>query len=292
MKETDFKNISSALEDSIDKIEDMYGSRRIPGIPSGFDIIDARLMGWQDTDLIVIGGRPAMGKTSFAIKIARNAAVLGFPVLFRSIEMSRQRIMFRIIADMARVDSQRLRSGNINPEDWSRIHDAAGIINESDSPLFINDKPEETIKYLQNSIVSFHEKYGRCLVVIDNLQYIEGSNSERKDIETGTVTRGLKLIANELCIPIVVTSHLNRKLEERSDKRPQITDLRGSGEIEQDADIIAFLYRDEIYNRDENNPNKGTAEFIIAKNRNGSTGVVPLKFLPQFATFENYRSSP
>lgn len=286
MEETDCKNISSVVDECLDKVEETQGNKYGSMIPSCFDVIDARLMGWQDNELIVIGGRPAMGKSSFAIKIARNAAERGFPVLFRSIEMSRQHITFRILADVAKVDSQSLRSGVLTPDQWSYVTDAAGSIN--DLPLFINDKPEETIESLQNSIISFHEKHGRCLVIIDNLQYIEGSNSERKDIEIGTVTRGLKLIANELCIPIVVTSHLNRKLEERSDKRPQITDLRGSGEIEQDADIIAFLYRDEVYNRDENNPNKGTAEFIIAKNRNGSTGVVPLKFLPQFATFENY----
>ena len=294
MKETDFKSISLIAEESIDKLEEMQGNRYGSGIPSGFDIIDNNFSGWQDNELIVIGGRPAMGKTSFAIKIARNAAERGFPVLFRSIEMSRQHIMFRIISDMADVDSRRLIDGVLTTEHWSRITEAAGVIN--DLPFFINDKPDETIESLKNSIISFHEKHGHCLIIIDNLQYIDGTNSERKDIEIGTVTRGLKLIANELCIPIVITSHLNRKLEERSDKRPQITDLRGSGEIEQDADVIAFLYRDEVYNPGsptaDVKSNEGYAEFIVAKNRDGITGRVTLTFVPHRSTFENYKSSP
>lgn len=282
----EFNSISGEMIEDWEKRKDSGNS----GIATGLVDIDRMLCGLQDTDLIIIGARPSMGKTALAQKIATNVAMSGKPVCFRSIEMRHKRIYTRVISSLARIDSERFKTGDFNSMHWEKIIDISAKLDNL--PLFIDDTPYENIQQLQRSIKSFHREHGHCLVIIDYLQYITGIKSERADLEIGTITRGLKQVANELYIPIVLLAQLNRKVEERNDKRPIKSDLRGSGEIEQDADVIAFLYRDEVYNPNgtlkNGRSNIGYAEFIISKNRDGQTATVPLTFLPQFATFENY----
>lgn len=186
----------------------------------------------------------------------------------------------------ARVDSSRIRSGFLNPDDWSRITDAAGSLSEA--PIYIDDSPDISATSIRTKSRRLKMDKDLGLVIIDYLQLMRGShNTERRDLEISEISRSLKLLAKELNVPVLALSQLNRKLEERSDKRPQLSDLRESGALEQDADMVAFIYRDEVYNKDENNPNKGTAEVILAKQRNGPTGTVPLTFLGAYTRFEN-----
>lgn len=255
----------------------------VTGIPTGLTDIDRVLGGLQSGNLIIIAGRPSMGKTAMAVKIARNAARKGFPVGFRSIEMSKEQIFTRQTSDISQVDSERFKSGDLQAHHWESIVAAVGRIHGL--PIYIDDKPTERIRQLQRSIRQFVKRHGHSLIIIDYLQYIEGLKSDRKDLEIGTVTRGLKASAREHGIPIILLAQLNRELEKRDNKRPRKSDLRGSGEIEQDADIIAFLYRDEVYN--ENTPEKGIAEFIIDKNRDGKCATVKMAWIPHRATFDN-----
>lgn len=252
------------------------------GYLTGLSDID-RAFGGLQPGLIVIGARPAMGKTALALKIAKNVAKYGVPVAFRSIEMAKEQLYTRTTADMAQVDSKRFRSGELDSSHWDRIVKAVGKIHNL--PIYIDDRPTENIRNLQRVIRQFVKRYGKGPVIIDYLQYVEGLKSDRKDLEIGTITRGLKATSKELSIPIILLAQLNRDLERRTDKRPIKADLRGSGEIEQDADIIAFLYRDEVYNEDSKD--KGTAEFIIDKFRDGKPGTIRLAWIDYRATFED-----
>jgi replicative DNA helicase len=184
------------------------------------------------------------------------------------------------------VDSSRIRSGFLNQDDWNRITDAAGRLTEA--PLFIDDSPDISATSIRTKSMRLKMDKGLGLIIVDYLQLMRGSvSNERRDLEISDISRSLKLLAKELNLPVIALSQLNRKLEERSDKRPQLSDLRESGALEQDADLVAFIYRDEVYNRDENNPNRGTAEIILAKQRNGPTGVALLAFLNSYTRFEN-----
>lgn len=192
----------------------------------------------------------------------------------------------RMLCSEARVDSSRVRSGFLNPEDWNRITEAAGTL--SDAPLFIDDSPDISTTSIRTKCRRLKMDKDLGLVIIDYLQLMRGRQStERRDLEISEISRSLKLLAKELSVPVLALSQLNRKLEERSDKRPQLSDLRESGALEQDADVVSFIYRDEVYNKDENNPERGTAEIILAKQRNGPTGVIPLTFLGAYTRFEN-----
>jgi len=243
--------------------------------------------GLQGSDLIILAARPAMGKTALALNIARNAAFESdVPVAIFSLEMSKEQLSMRMLCSEARVDSSRVRSGFLNPEDWHRITDAAGSLSEA--PIFIDDSPDISTTSIRTKCRRLKMDKNLGLVVIDYLQLMRGrQDTERRDLEISEISRSLKLLAKELNVPVLALSQLNRKLEERSDKRPQLSDLRESGALEQDADVVAFIYRDEVYNKDENNPNRGTAEVILSKQRNGPTGVVPLTFLGAYTRFEN-----
>ena len=283
-----FYPISKIIESNIDALEERQGNRAlITGVPTGFTRLDHMTSGLQGSDLIILAARPSMGKTALALNLARNAAIEGnIPVAIFSLEMSKEQLSLRMLCAEARVDSSRLRSGFLNPEDWHRITDAAGSLSEA--PLFIDDSPDISATSIRTKSRRLKMDRNLGLVIIDYVQLMKGrSANERRDLEISEISRSLKLLAKELNVPVLALSQLNRKLEERSDKRPQMSDLRESGALEQDADLIAFIYRDEVYNKEENNPNRGTAELIIAKQRNGPTGVVPLTFLNQYTRFEN-----
>ena len=283
-----FHPLSKIIESNIDALEERQGKQAlVTGVPTGFTRLDHMTSGLQGSDMIILAARPSMGKTAFALNMARNAAVDGnIPVAIFSLEMSKEQLSERMLCAEARVDSNRLRGGFLNPDDWNRITEAAGILSEA--PIFIDDSPDISATSIRTKSRRLKMDKGLGLVVIDYLQLMRSRVSlERRDLEISEISRALKLLAKELGIPVVALSQLNRKLEERADKRPQLSDLRESGALEQDADVVAFIYRDEVYHKDENNPNRGTAEIIIAKQRNGPTGLVPLTFLGQYTRFEN-----
>ncbi|KJS32137.1 MAG: DNA helicase [Desulfatitalea sp. BRH_c12] len=283
-----FHPLSKIIEDNIDALEKRQENRAlVTGITTGFTRLDNMTSGLQGSDLIILAARPAMGKTALALNLARNAAVEGnVPVAVFSLEMSKEQLSMRILCAEARVDSSRVRSGFLNPDDWNRITDAASALSEA--PIFIDDSPDISATSIRTKSRRLKLDKNLGLIIIDYLQLMRGHQSnERRDLEISEISRSLKLLAKELNVPVLALSQLNRKLEERSDKRPQLSDLRESGALEQDADVVAFIYRDEVYNKEENNPHRGTAEVILAKQRNGPTGVVPLTFLGQYTRFEN-----
>ena len=283
-----FHPLSNIIETNINALEERQGNRAlVTGVPTGFIQLDYKTSGLQSADLVILAARPSMGKTALALNIARNAAVDGnVPVAVFSLEMSKEQLSMRMLCAEARVDSSRVRGGFLNPEDWNRITDAAGVLSEA--PIYIDDSPDISATSIRTKSRRLKMDRNLGLVIIDYLQLMRGRiSSERRDLEISEISRSLKLLAKELDLPVVALSQLNRKLEERSDKRPQLSDLRESGALEQDADVVAFIYRDEVYNKEENNPNRGTAEIIIAKQRNGPTGVVPLTFLNAYTRFEN-----
>ena len=283
-----FHPISKIIESNIDALEERQGNRTVvTGVTTGFTQLDHKTSGLQGSDLIILAARPSMGKTALALNIARNAAVEGnVPVAVFSLEMSKEQLCERMLCAEARVDSSRLRGGFLNPDDWNRITEAASVLSEA--PLYIDDSPDISATSIRTKSRRLKMDKGLGLVIIDYLQLMRGrAGSERRDLEISEISRALKLLAKEINVPVVALSQLNRKLEERNDKRPKLSDLRESGALEQDADVVAFIYRDEVYNRDENNPNRGTAEIIIAKQRNGPTGDIPLTFLNSYTRFEN-----
>jgi replicative DNA helicase len=283
-----FHPLSKIIELNIDALEKRQENRAlVTGIPTGYTRLDNLTSGLQPSDLIILAARPAMGKTALALNLARNAALDGnVAVAVFSLEMSKEQLSMRMLCAEARVDSSRLRSGFLNPEDWNRITDAASVLSEA--PLFIDDSPDISATSIRTKSRRLKMDKDLGLIIVDYLQLMRGNQStERRDLEISEISRALKLLAKELNVPVLALSQLNRKLEERSDKRPQLSDLRESGALEQDADVVAFIYRDEVYNKDENNPLRGTAEVILAKQRNGPTGVVPLTFLGSYTRFEN-----
>jgi replicative DNA helicase len=283
-----FSPLGQIIESNIDALEERQGNRAlVTGVPTGFQKLDSLTSGFQNSDLIILAARPAMGKTAFALNMARNAAIEGdVPVAIFSLEMSKEQLSMRMLCTEARVDSSRIRSGFLNEEDWNRITDAATRL--STAPLFIDDSPDISTTSIRTKSMRMKLDKGLGLIIIDYLQLMRGNTqTERRDLEISDISRSLKILAKELNVPVIALSQLNRKLEERSDKRPQLSDLRESGALEQDADLVAFIYRDEVYNRDENNPSKGTAEILLAKQRNGPTGVANLAFLKSYTRFEN-----
>jgi len=284
-----FYPIGKIIESNIDVLEERQGNRAlVTGVTTGFTKFDELTAGLQKSDLVILAGRPGMGKTALALNIAKNAAVdANIPVAIFSLEMSKEQLSLRMLSSEARIDSSRLRRGFISQDDWIKITDSAGVL--SQSPIFIDDSPNITALEIRAKSRRLKMEKDIGLIVIDYLQLMKGRvSAERRDLEISEISRSLKALAKELDLPVVALSQLNRKLEERSDKRPQLSDLRESGALEQDADVVAFLYRDELYNKDENNPNKGKAELIISKQRNGPTGFAILTFLDTYTRFENY----
>jgi len=283
-----FHPISRIIEKNIDALEERQGNKAlITGVPTGFSDLDSLTSGLQPSDLLILAARPSMGKTAFALNIARNAAVdHGTPVAVFSLEMSKEQLSMRMLCSEARVDSSRLRSGFFSQEDWVRLTDAAGTL--SDAPVFIDDSPNISATEIRAKSRRLKLDKGLGLVIIDYLQLMKAPvSSERRDLEISEISRSLKALAKELDLPVLALSQLNRKLEERSDKRPQLSDLRESGALEQDADVVAFIYREEVYNKDENSPNRGTAEILLKKQRNGPTGEIKLKFFNSYTRFDN-----
>lgn len=289
-----FYEIKSLLKESFKTIEKLYESREIvTGVPTGFDEIDKLTTGFQPADLIIIAGRPSMGKTAFSLNIAQYAAIKkNIPAALFSLEMSKEQLVLRMLCSEAKVDAHRLRGGFLGEEDWPKLTRAAGILSEA--PIFIDDTPALSVLEMRAKTRRLMAEHKLGLVIVDYLQlmrgrglFARGRSSETREQEISDITRSLKSLAKELHIPVIALSQLNRRVEERQNKRPQLADLRESGAIEQDADLIAFIYRDEIYDRSDDNPNKGIAEIIIGKQRNGPVGEVKLAFLDKYTTFEN-----
>ena len=289
-----FVPLRPILNATIKVLEQRYDKKTtVTGVPSGFFKLDALTAGFQPSDLIVIAARPSMGKTALAMNAAQNAAIeFKVPVLVFSLEMSKEALVERLLCAEARVDSARLRSGYLEQRDWINLTKAASRI--SDAPIWIDDSGAPTLLEIRakarrwrSDARAFPSGEGLGLIVIDYLQLVEArkSKEDNRQREVAEISRGLKALAKELRVPIVALSQLNRGVESRADKRPLLSDLRESGAIEQDADVIAFIYRDEVYNKES--PGKGTAEIIVGKQRNGATGTVQLAFLNQYTRFEN-----
>jgi replicative DNA helicase len=285
----DFQALSKIIPDTFKKIEKLAEKKElITGVPSGYDDLDRITAGLQSSDLIILAGRPSMGKTALAMNIVQNAAIFHkIPVAVFSLEMSKEQLGMRMLCSVSRVDSQDLRTGFIRDPDWPKLARATGIL--SDAPIFIDDTPAISVLEMRAKSRRLKAEHDIGLVVVDYLQLMRGrSSAERREQEISEISRSLKAMAKELDLPVIALSQLNRSLESRPNKRPQLSDLRESGAIEQDADVICFLYRDEIYNKSEDNPKRGIAEIIIGKQRNGPTGTVELTFIDKYTTFENY----
>ncbi len=288
-KSEDFEPIVDVLMETLDRIEVASKSdSSITGISTGFIDFDRKTAGLQKTDLILIAARPSMGKTAFALNIAQYAATRGkVPTAIFSLEMSSEQLVSRMLCAESLIDSQKLRLGNLTNDEWEELARAAGILSEA--PIFIDDTPAITPTALMAKCRKLKQERGLGLIVIDYLQLMDGSRSgKRSDSqqqEVAFVSKSLKAIAKELEVPVIALSQLSRACESRQDKRPMMSDLRDSGAIEQDADMVCFLYRDEYYNPDTEKKNQ--AELIVSKHRNGSTGTVDLAWLGQYTKFAN-----
>ena len=287
-----FYPIRDIVKDSFKILERLYEKKElVTGVPSGFKDLDRMTAGFQPSDLIIVAGRPSMGKTSFCLNLAQYAAIeKKTPIAIFSLEMSKEQLGIRMLCSEAHVEGTKLRSGFLSESDWPRLTIAAG--NLSDAPIYIDDTAALTILELRAKARRLKTEHGGLgLVIVDYLQLMKGrTRVESRQQEISEISRSLKALAKELNIPVIAVSQLSRKTEERTGNRPQLSDLRESGAIEQDADLILFIYRDEVYNRSEDNPNRGKAEIIIGKQRNGPIGKIELAFLDKFTTFkELYR---
>jgi replicative DNA helicase len=283
-----FFPIKDIIKASFKTIENLYEKKQlITGVPTGFTKLDDLTSGLQPSDLIIVAGRPSMGKTALALNITQHAAIEdGIPSAIFSLEMSKEQLALRLLCSEAKVDAHRLRGGFLSETDWPKLTRAAGSLSEA--PIFIDDTPGLTVLEMRAKSRRLKAEHNLGLVVVDYLQLMRGrANSETREQEISDISRSLKALAKELRLPVIALSQLNRKVEDRGDRRPQLADLRESGAIEQDADVIIFLYRDEVYNRSEDNPHKGKAEIIIGKQRNGPTDKFELAFLDKYTCFEN-----
>jgi replicative DNA helicase len=275
------------LGDSLDHLEQLFSrGESITGLATGYVDLDEQLAGLQPSNLVVVGARPAMGKTAFALGMVAHAGIrLNKPVLLFSLEMSHLELTQRLLSSEAKVDANRMRTGKLHEADWSKIGNA--ISRMSEAPIFIDDNPNLTVMDIRARARRLKSREGLSLVVIDYLQLMTGRHgAENRQVEVSEISRGLKILARELEVPVVALSQLSRGLEQRQDKRPMLADLRESGSIEQDSDVVLFLYRDEVYTPDSTE-NRGKAEVITAKHRNGPTGVTQLAFIGHQARFDN-----
>ena len=284
------KNITDVLEATVAKIEELFQRPHdgVTGVSTGFLDLDKKTAGLQRSDLIIIAARPSMGKTTFAMNLCENAAMMQEkPVLIFSLEMPSEQIMMRMLASLSRVDQTRIRTGQLQDDDWARISSTMGLLLEKKN-IYIDDSSGLTPMELRSRARRIYREHkGLSMIMVDYLQLMRVPNiSENRTLEIAEISRSLKALAKELQIPVVALSQLNRSLEQRADKRPVNSDLRESGSIEQDADVIMFIYRDEVYN--EASEHKGIAEIILGKQRNGPIGKVRLKFQGHFSRFDNY----
>ncbi|RMF87321.1 MAG: replicative DNA helicase [Nitrospinota bacterium] len=282
-----FANLRAILKESVRHLEALFEKRElVTGIPTGFIEFDHLTAGLQPGDLIILAARPSMGKTSFALNVAQYVGLKRRePVAIFSLEMAKEQLVIRMLCAMARINSNKLRTGHLSKDDWPILIRAAGAL--SDAPIFIDDSPNLTVLDIRAKARRLLAEQGKLsLVIIDYLQLIQGrKRSESRQQEISEITRSLKALAKELKVPVVALSQLSRAVEQRSDRRPQLSDLRESGAIEQDGDLIVFIYRDEVYHEKEDN--KGIAELIIGKQRNGPIGTIKLTFLKEYAKFED-----
>ena len=283
-----FYPIREIVKQSFKTLERLYEKKElVTGVPSGFKELDQMTAGFQPSDLVIVAGRPSMGKTAFCLNVVQYAAIeKRTPVAVFSLEMSKEQLVIRMLCSEAHVEGTRLRTGFLSEGDWPRLTIAAG--NLSDAPIFIDDTAALSVLELRAKARRLKADQGLGMLIIDYLQLMKGrTRAESRQQEISEISRSLKAVAKELNIPVIAVSQLSRRTEERTGMRPQLSDLRESGAIEQDADLILFLYRDEVYNRSEDNPNRGKAELIIGKQRNGPTGKVELAFLSKFTTFKD-----
>src|SRR5437588_2730329 len=279
--------IRELLEKTLDHIEALYEPREaVTGVPTGYRDLDELLAGLQPSNLIIVGGRPASGKTSWALGAAAHAALhADRAVLLFSLEMSHLELTQRLLCGEALVDATRLRTGRLLDSDWPKISHAVGRLGEAE--IYIDDNPHLTIMEIRAKARRLKSRLGGLgLIVVDYLQLMAGRpDAENRQVEVSEISRGLKILARELEVPVVALSQLSRNLEMRSDKRPVLADLRESGSLEQDSDVVLFIYRDELYNPES--ADRGTAEIIVAKHRNGPTGMVHLAFVDRYTLFAN-----
>jgi replicative DNA helicase len=283
-----FYPIREIVKQSFTTIEKLFKKKEaVTGVPSGFKELDRMTAGFQPSDLIIIAGRPSMGKTAFCLDVAEYAAIGNkIPVAIFSLEMSKEQLVIRMLCSQANVEGTRLRTGYLNESDWPKLTIAAG--NLSDAPIYIDDTAALSALELRAKARRLKSEHGLGMVIVDYLQLMRGrARVESRQQEISEISRSLKALAKELTIPVIAVSQLSRKTEERTGNKPQLSDLRESGAIEQDADLILFIYRDEVYNRSEDNPNRGKAEVIIGKQRNGPIGKIDLAFLDKFTTFKD-----
>ncbi len=284
-----FVAVKDLLTDVVDRIDALHQKGdAITGVATGFSDFDRKTSGLQPSDLVIIAGRPSMGKTSFAMNIAEDAAINGqVPVGIFSMEMPAEQLVMRMLSSLGRIDQQKIRTGTLEDEDWPRLTSTMNIL--GNAPLFIDDTPALTPAELRARARRLKREHDLGMIVVDYLQLMQVPGSkENRTNEISEISRSLKALAKELKVPVLALSQLNRSLEQRTDKRPVMSDLRESGAIEQDADLIVFIYRDEVYNPET--PDKGMAEIIIGKQRNGPIGMVPLTFHGSYTRFDNYIS--
>ncbi len=287
-----FLPLQGLLKQTLERVEQLYATKDpVTGVSTGFADLDQMTAGLQPSDLIIIAGRPSMGKTALAMNFMEHAAIdKNLPVAVFSMEMPGQQLAMRMLASLSRVNAQKIRTGHLADEDWPRLTSTVSML--SDKPIFIDDTPALTPLELRTRARRLAREHGLGLIVVDNLQLMQSndaSSTENRATEISSITRSMKTLAKELNVPLVALSQLNRSLENRPNKRPVMSDLRESGAIEQDADVIFFIYRDEVYNEDSSE--KGTAEIIIGKQRNGPVGTVRLTFMGEYTRFESYTSA-
>lgn len=286
----DSQGLTPAKEVLIETLEDLEeriaNDGTVTGVTSGFYDLDAVTSGWQQTDLIILAARPAMGKTALALNFAANAVKSGFPTAIFSLEMAKKQLLMRVLSSEAKIDSTKLRRGDLNEEEQDRLVHGARMISDFPAMLSIDETPAITMPMLRSRCRRFKKEHGLGLIVIDYLQLM-GSHSkgDSREREISEISMGLKGLAKELSVPIIALAQLNRGPDSRPDKRPKLSDLRESGSMEQDADLILFVYRDEYYN--PTSEDAGKAEVIIGKNRHGQTDTVRLAYLPNFVSFHN-----
>lgn len=287
------QNIAQILEATINRMESLVATPHdgVTGVNTGYQDLNKKTAGLQGSDLVIVAARPSMGKTTFAMNLCENAAMLqDKPVLIFSLEMPAEQIMMRMLASLSRVDQARIRTGRLDDEDWARISGTMGILLEKKN-MFIDDSSALTPTEVRSRARRiYRENGGLSMIMVDYLQLMRvPSLTDNRTLEIAEISRSLKALAKELNVPVVALSQLNRSLEQRADKRPINSDLRESGSIEQDADLIMFIYRDEVYHEDSDL--KGVAEIIIGKQRNGPIGTVRLTFNGQWSRFDNYVGS-
>ena len=287
-----FIAMSQLVTQVMERVDQLYSRddpSDITGIPTGFDDLDQMTSGLQEGDLIIVAGRPSMGKTAFSLNIGENVALkTGMPVAVFSMEMGGSQLAARMLGSVGRIDQHKLRTGRLSDDDWSRLTTALGTLH--DANIHIDETPALNALELRARARRLHRQYGKLgLIIIDYLQLMSANTSgENRATEISEISRSLKALAKELSVPVIALSQLNRSLEQRPNKRPVMSDLRESGAIEQDADLILAIYRDEVYNPDS--ADKGKAEILILKQRNGPIGHVDVTFLGQYTRFENYAS--